>query len=32
MRKMIATLNALLREGAEWIDRSDTSRHTVPAT
>ena len=32
MRKMIAILNALLREGAEWIDRSDTRRHTVPAT
>jgi transposase len=32
MRKMIATLNAMLRDASEWMDRSNTGRHTVPAT
>jgi transposase len=32
MRKMIATLNAMLRDASEWTDRSNTGRHTVPAT
>jgi len=32
MRKMIVTLNAMLRDGAEWTDGSNTGRHTVPTT
>jgi transposase len=32
MRKMIATLNAMLRDASEWMDRSNTGQHTVPAT
>ena len=32
MRKMITTLNAMLRDAADWVDRSTVSRHTVPAT
>jgi transposase len=32
MRKMIATPNAMLRDASEWMDRSNTGRHTVPAT
>jgi len=32
MRKMIVTLNAMLRDSAAWTDRSNTGRHTVPAT
>jgi transposase len=31
MRKMITTLNAMLRDASEWMDRSNTGRHTVPA-
>jgi hypothetical protein len=29
---MITMLNAMLRDGADWTDRSTTGRHTVPAT
>ena len=29
---MITTLNAILRDGAEWTDRSNSGRHTVPTT
>jgi transposase len=32
MRKMITTLNAMLRDAAEWTDRCITGRHGVPAT
>jgi exodeoxyribonuclease V alpha subunit len=32
MRKMITTLNAMLRDRADWTERCDTGRHTVPAT
>jgi transposase len=32
MRKMIGVLNAMLRDGADWTDRSNTGRHTVSAT
>lgn len=32
MRKMITTLNAMLRDRADWTARCDTGRHTVPAT
>jgi hypothetical protein len=31
MRKMIAILNAMLRDATNWTDAT-TSRHTVPAT
>lgn len=31
MRKMIVILNAMLRDSAQWVDRSTTYRHTVPA-
>ena len=31
MRKMIGVLNAMLRDGADWVDHT-TGRHTVPAT
>jgi len=30
MRKMIGILNAMLREGTDWVDHT-TGRHTVPA-
>jgi len=30
MRKMLTTLNAILRDGDSWID-GHSGRHTVPA-
>jgi hypothetical protein len=31
MRKMIVTLNAILRDDAAWLNRANTDRHTVAA-
>ena len=30
MRKIITILNAMLRDSADWVDRCNTRRHTVP--